>query len=728
MNAMPPPAWWIGAAEASPRALAGILPVPVPEEIAPRSDLSDMLGAILAATGWPGAPEHLAEALPHQGGPPDLTALRIALANLGYRSTLDRAPPAALHPSQLPAVVLPPRQPAFLLFVAPSGAVMRLVAGQPGALPVEAAETGGAAVLHVTRLPPPRPRTARDSFVGSVLRRFRPALPALLLASLMLAILSLAVPLFTQVVFDMLVAGRTAAPLPMLVVGLAAALGFEAMFRAFRMRMLARIGARIDSLLAGATLEQLLGLPLSMTERAAISAQVSRVRDFSTIREFFAGQLAVAALDAPFALLLLGLLAAVGGAVALAPLGAAFAFGLLFLVVQGPMRRAVAAQAVAAQERDRITAEILSEMRLLRATAATGVWAARHAEAAREAARAGARIAAIGGGVAAASQAISSLTALAAIAIGVHGVLDGTLSAGSLISAMMVIWRVLGPLQLVFTLLSRWEQVRTSIRQADQMMAAPGEREPGQMVRPTGTIRGDIALSRVSLRYLPQAEPALLGVSLDVKAGQMVAVTGPSGSGKTSLLMTIMGLHRPTAGTVRIDGFDIRRFDPIELRRAIAYAPVSPQLLYGTIAQNLLLANRGASRAEMLAAARLTGLDRMVGRLPEGFETRVRDNAAASLPSSLLTRLSLTRALLRPAPIVLLDEPANGLDDEGSAAVLRVIERLHGRATLFVVTHRPSHIALADRVLRLREGEMAEAPPRTQATPTTVAILPGASA
>jgi ATP-binding cassette subfamily C protein/ATP-binding cassette subfamily C protein LapB len=117
----------------------------------------------------------------------------------------------------------------------------------------------------------------------------------------------------------------------------------------------------------------------------------------------------------------------------------------------------------------------------------------------------------------------------------------------------------------------------------------------------------------------------------------------------------------------------------------------------------------------------------MVGHLPDGFETRIRDNAAATLPGSLLTRLSLTRALLRPARIVLLDEPANGLDDAGSAAVLRVIETLRGNATLFVVTHRPSHVALADRVFRMADGELAELP-RPAAAPTTVPLLAAAAA
>lgn len=724
MNAMPPPDWWApDGGRAAPPTFA---PVALAEDILPRNDLAEMLGAILTATGWAGQPEHLAEAVPHMAGAPDITGLRNALANLGYSTRLEGRAPTTLHPDDLPVVLLPRRRPAALLYIDETGTARRFVAGGSDAEPAGSLATGGAALLRISRGEAPPQRQARDSFTTSLLRRFRPALPALLLASLMLALLSLAVPFFTMAVFDMLVAGRTIQPLPMLVSGLCVALAFEAVFRGIRMRMLARIGARIDSLMSSATFEQLLALPLAMTERASLSAQVARVRDFSTLREFFTGSLAMAALDAPCALVLVLVLVLIGGPVALAPLGAAMAFGLLFVLVRGAMRRRVATLAVAAQARDQVSGEILASMRLLRATGSSSIWAARQARHAADAAIAAARIGVLGGAVAALGQAIIGLSALAAIAIGVHAVLAATMTAGALIAAMMVIWRVLGPVQMVFTLLSRWEQVRTSMRQADQLMAMQPERERGSAVRPVGVIRGEVTLSRVSLRYLPQAEPALLGVSLDVKAGQMVAVTGPSGGGKTSLLLTIMGLHRPTAGTVRIDGFDIRRFDPLELRRAIAYAPALPRLLYGTVAQNLLLANRAATRAEMLAAAKLTGLDRMVAMLPEGFETRLRDNAAAVLPASLLGRLSLTRALLRPASIVLLDEPANGLDDEGSAVLMRAIEQLRGRATLFVVTHRPSHIALADRVLRLDGGELSEVPRKL--AQSSVPILPQGAA
>lgn len=263
------------------------------------------------------------------------------------------------------------------------------------------------------------------------------------------------------------------------------------------------------------------------------------------------------------------------------------------------------------------------------------------------------------------------------------------------------------------------------MRQVDQMMALAPEREQRAPARPVGAIRGDIGVSRLSLRYQPQAEPALLGVNIEIRAGQVVALVGPSGAGKTSLLLSVLGLHRASAGSVRIDGLDIRRFDPVELRRAIAYAPAVPQIIYGTVTQNLLLAAPGANEAEIRAAAAVTGLDRLVSLLPEGFDTRLGDYSTGMVAASLVTRISLTRLLLRRSRIVLMDEPANGLDDDGSAAVEKVIATLRGEATILLVTHRPSHIALADRIIRFTEGQAEEqrrAAPAA-AGPTAVKLL-----
>jgi ATP-binding cassette subfamily C protein/ATP-binding cassette subfamily C protein LapB len=280
-------------------------------------------------------------------------------------------------------------------------------------------------------------------------------------------------------------------------------------------------------------------------------------------------------------------------------------------------------------------------------------------------------------------------------------------------------------MQTFFVMLSRWEQTQASIRQVDGLMALETERPSPLEARMAPPEQGGVVFHRVTLRYLPQSEPVLAGASFAIHPGQVVAITGAEGAGKSSLLRVIAGLYRPQAGVVRIDGHDVRSFNPAVLRRSIGWVPQSPGLLYGTVAQNLRLARPSATDADLRAAAAEAGVLEAIEGLPQGFDTRVGDNQSGRLPRSILLRLALAGALLRDAPILLFDEPVAGLDDACAKAFTDVIASRRGRCTIFMATHRPSHIRLADRVLRIRDGLVDEVGPQTApptSRPTRVAI------
>jgi len=328
-----------------------------------------------------------------------------------------------------------------------------------------------------------------------------------------------------------------------------------------------------------------------------------------------------------------------------------------------------------------------------------------------------------------------TLSGLAAVVLGVLSVLSGTMTAGALIAGMMLIWRILGPMQTCFVMLSRWEQTQASIRQVDGLMALETERPSPLEARMAPPDQGAIVFHRVTLRYLPQSEPVLAGASFAIQPGQVVAVTGAEGTGKSTLLLLIAGLYRPQGGLVRIDGHDVRSFNPAVLRRSIGWVPQSPGLLYGTIAQNLRLARPSATDADLRAAAAEAGVLEAIEALPNGFDTRVGDNHRGRLPRSILQRIALAGALLRDAPILLLDEPVAGLDDACAKAFTDVIASRRGRCTILMATHRPSHIRMADRVLRLRDGQVEEveqstAPsgPRPTRTPVGMSLANAAFA
>jgi ATP-binding cassette subfamily C protein/ATP-binding cassette subfamily C protein LapB len=706
-------------------------PVHLSEDLLAPSDLARCLPVLLWLMEWSGSADDLLSALPHAKPDIDLTDLRNTLAVLGYPTRMQGLKRGGLDLRCLPAILLPPGKAAAVVYRDESGQVL-VFDGATGAVKPCAPEKLRGTLILTTEANVGSPR---QSWFSGIARRFQGALPPLLAISGLMAVLGLVVPIFTMAVFDTVVAGYSPETLPMLVMGVAAAVMLEVLFRIIRQRALLRIAERLDRLVPSAVFTQLLSLPTALVERAGTASQVSRLRDFAAIREFLTGSFAVALLDLPFTILVVLLMVVLGGWIALVPVGTAVGFVLLFWISRGPMRLAIDQAARANQAREALAVEALETVRTLKLGGAEERWIDRYAAASAAAAVASARVGTLTSSVLAASQALVTLSGLAAVVLGVLSVLSGAMTAGALIAGMMLIWRVLGPMQTCFVMLSRWEQTQASIRQVDGLMALETERPPPLEARMAPPEQGAIVFHRVTLRYLPQSEPVLAGASFAIQPGQVVAVTGAEGTGKSTLLLLTAGLYRPQGGLVRIDGHDVRSFNPAVLRRSIGWVPQSPGLLYGTIAQNLRLARPSASDAQLRAAAAEAGVLEAIEALPKGFDTRVGDNHSGRLPRSILQRIALAGALLREAPILLLDEPVAGLDDACAKAFTDVIASRRGRCTILMATHRPSHIRLADRILRLRDGQVEEADqpanpsgPRPTRTPVGVPLANAAFA
>lgn len=216
-----------------------------------------------------------------------------------------------------------------------------------------------------------------------------------------------------------------------------------------------------------------------------------------------------------------------------------------------------------------------------------------------------------------------------------------------------------------------------------------------------------VAFRDVRLVY-PDGRVALDGVSLDVAAGETVAIVGASGAGKSSLLALLMGFVRPSAGRVLIDGRDLDDLDLAGFRRRIAYIPQRPRLFTGTVAANIALGDPAPDRDRILRAAREAAIAERIAALPEGFDTHVGSGGHA-LSGGEAQRLGLARAFYREAPLVLLDEPTAHLDAETEAVVQQSLARLrHGR-TMLVIAHRLATLRHADRIVVMENGLIAEA-------------------
>ena len=203
----------------------------------------------------------------------------------------------------------------------------------------------------------------------------------------------------------------------------------------------------------------------------------------------------------------------------------------------------------------------------------------------------------------------------------------------------------------------------------------------------------------------------------------MVALTGPDGAGKSTLLKLLMRVYTPQAGALRQDRIDIRQITTTDLRARISYMPQNCELFYGTVAQNLRLVHPDASDEEVRWATEMAGLLTDVEALPEGFRTRISNSRADELPRGFRQRLSLARTMLKPATLVLMDEPGTGMDQAGEVALMRCIQWLRGRATLIVVSLRPGHLRLADKVVYMERGRITAMGPFTQIAEKVMAGL-----
>ena len=205
----------------------------------------------------------------------------------------------------------------------------------------------------------------------------------------------------------------------------------------------------------------------------------------------------------------------------------------------------------------------------------------------------------------------------------------------------------------------------------------------------------------------PDGRTGLAGLDLTIAAGERVAVVGPSGAGKSTLLQLLLGFVRPDAGTIQADGQPLDRLDPADWRRHLAWVPQRPHLFAGTLADNLRLAHPEAGEAELHQALERAHCMEFVKRLPQGLETPVGDGGHP-LSGGQRQRLALARAFLRPARLVLLDEPTAHLDLKSEARIQAAVDELAERATLIVVAHRLASVRRAERILVLDQGRLVE--------------------
>jgi ATP-binding cassette subfamily B protein/subfamily B ATP-binding cassette protein MsbA len=300
---------------------------------------------------------------------------------------------------------------------------------------------------------------------------------------------------------------------------------------------------------------------------------------------------------------------------------------------------------------------------------------------------------------------MTALGTAAILWIGASHALAGTLSAGSILVFLSYLGSLYAPLETVMYTSSTLRGAAGSARRVQEVLAV----EPEVADQPAAealAVTGHVRLEGVSFGYEP-GRPVLRGVWLEATPGQTIAIVGFTGAGKTTLVSLVPRFFDPWEGRVTIDGRDVRAVQLRSLREQVAVVLQEPLLFPISVAQNIAYGRPGATREAIEAAARAANAHGFIERLPQGYETVV-GQRGATLSGGERQRLSIARALLKDAPILILDEPTSALDAETEGLLLEALKRLMKGRTTLLIAHRLSTIRDADRIVVLDEGQVVE--------------------
>lgn len=562
-----------------------------------------------------------------------------------------------------------------------------------------------------------RRRAEGDNGHGSDAHWFRGAIAQnkwayvqVVIAAAVANVLALTTSIFIMVVYDRVLPNEAIESLVALTIGVGIALGFDFLIRTLRAGFIDKAGQRADMAMGRAIFERLMSIRLA-SRTGSTGAIASSLREFDSLRDFFASASLAAIVDLPFIFLFIFVISLIGGPLATVPLIAVPVVLVVALATQPMLARLSERSFRDSQSKQSVLFEALSGLETIKASRAEARMTARWERALSAQALHGVRARAI-------SQFALNSTALvqqtAQIMIVFYGVLlitDGQLSMGALIASVILTGRALTPLAQVAQTLMRTAQARTAYKAIDRLMTADSERPAGRRYLSRDRLEGRLDFAGVSFTYPGARQPSLRDVSLSIAPGEKVAIIGPVGSGKSTLARLAIGVFEPQTGAVRVDGTDIRQIDPGDLRRNIGVCLQDNWLFSGSLRENIAIGVPRATDADILEASKIAGVDAFVARMPEGYDLAISERGEG-LSGGQRQAIALARTLLARAPVLILDEPTSAMDAMTEKSVVNRLKPHVADRTVILVTHRPALFELVDRVIVLQDGKVVADGPR----------------
>jgi ATP-binding cassette, subfamily C, bacterial LapB len=523
----------------------------------------------------------------------------------------------------------------------------------------------------------------------------------ILIASFITNLMALGGVLFSMQVYDRVVPAQSTPTLWVLFGGVLLSLLFASMMRGARMHITDALGKRADLRISDRVFGHALRVRNTARPRAT-GTFISQIRELEPVREMLTSTTVTAAADLPFFLLFSVVFWFIAGPLVLVPLAAFVLLLLPSLLAQRRLRELAQASMRESSLRSAMLVEAvqgIEDIKVLQAEPRfQNQW--NHYNAVN--AESGLKLRALLNGLNNWLQTVQGGAFAVVIFFGAPMVIAGEMSTGVLVAASILVSRMLAPLAGVTQVLNRWQQARVASQGLDQLMQLPVDHAPDSTRIHRPSLQGDYELRESAFTHDGRT-PVLSVKTLNIRAGERIAILGRNGAGKSTLLQALSGLLEPAAGTVLLDRVALAHIDPADVRRDVALLTQNARLFHGTLRENLTLGAPHATDAQLIAALRAVGAWAFVCQLAAGMDHPVQEGGLG-LSGGQRQSLLLARLMLREPRVLLLDEPTATLDEVSEREVIATLRSMAPGRTLVVATHRPAVLDAVDRVIVVDRG------------------------
>jgi len=525
--------------------------------------------------------------------------------------------------------------------------------------------------------------------------RFRPFFVYAAIFSLVMNLLMLAPALFMLQVYDRVITSRSVETLVMLLLVTVGALLFMSYLDMIRARLLSGAAVALEKLLGPRVLADMVRRGIVPGARDALYG----LRDIASLRTFLTGPGIVALFDAPWVpiyVVVISLFHPLLGAIAL--------FGGIALLAiawlnEKMSRRPLEASQIEARKAGRFADQSLANAEVAAALGMIDNLKAGWQKLSRRGLRHQLEASRSASALSSLSRFMRQFLQTAMLAAGAWLVIEQQATSGVMIAAAILMGRALSPIEQAIAGWKSLVEARAAYGRLDKALAA----EPSAAATALPAPRGEVSVERVVFGFRAQERPIIRGVSFELAPGEAMAIVGPSAAGKSTLARLVVGVWSPSSGVVRLDGADIAKWPRERLGPHIGYLPQSVELFAGTVSENIARMGEIDSEAVIRAAHRANAHE-MILRLPNGYDTPIGEGGSF-LSAGQRQRVALARALYGNPKLVVLDEPNSNLDTDGESALIEAVRELKTEeVTVIVITHRTTLLAIADKVMLLRDG------------------------